>query len=143
MVYENNDGVLTLSDKWSRLYMSSLSSVQLYPKAEINDPSSFLFNMQCFGSGVPTGTNTTDMTLIWKDSSYTVQEATEITYGGYLTAAAGTVTASIYDRRFYSQGMKSFYTFEIQANTDLDENSKIYFDFHFNLGSKLDREGSV
>lgn len=83
------------------------------------------------------------MSLIWTDNSDTVQQAANISYGGYLPAATGTVTASVSSRRFYSEGMKSFYTFQIQTNTPLDENSKIYFDFHFNLGSRLDREGSV
>ena len=67
--------------------------------------------MQCFGSGVPTGGDETSMSLIWKDNSDTVQQAADITYGGYLAAATGTVTASVSSRRFYSEGMKSFYTF--------------------------------
>ena len=76
MVFENDDGVLTLSDKWSKFDLSSLSSAKLYPKEEIDDPASYLFTMQCYGAGVPSGSNSTNMTLIWKDSSYTLQTVT-------------------------------------------------------------------
>lgn len=33
LVFENNNNVLTLSDKWKKLDLSSLNSVKLYPKA--------------------------------------------------------------------------------------------------------------
>ena len=39
--------------------------------------------------------------------------------------------------------MKAFYTFTVTASTALDVNSRIYFDFHFNVGSRLDKEGYV
>ena len=63
--------------------------------------------MQCYGAGVPTGTNTTDMELYWKDYSYsttyTIQTATVISIPiTYLTAASGTVTASLSAKRFDS-----------------------------------------
>ena len=61
----------------------------------------------------------------------------------YTTAASGTVTAALQTKRFITEGMKAFYTFSLNVNTALDVNSRIYFDFHFNLGSRLDREGSV
>ena len=35
--------------------------------------------------------------------------------------------------------MKAFYTFSLQTTTALDVNSRIYFDFHFNVGSRLDK----
>ena len=100
--------------------------------------------MQCYGAGVPTGTNTTALQLYWKDYSYsttyTIQTATVISFPTtYLDPASGTVTASLSAKRFESQGMKAFYTFSLSASDALDVNSRIYFDFHFNVGGKLDK----
>ena len=58
-IYENDDGAITLSNKWSYLTFPSFSDVRLYPKEDIDDPSSYLFRLGCFGAGVPTGS--TDM----------------------------------------------------------------------------------
>lgn len=144
LVFENANNVLTLSDKWKQLDLSTLSSVKLYPKVEIEDPSSILYTMKCYGSGVPTGVNTSSMQLIWKDSTADVQTATSLSLpSNYVASASGTVSASLTTKRFVSEGMKAFYTFSISANVALDENSRIYFNFHMNVGSKLDREGSV
>lgn len=80
------------------------------------------------------------MSLIWKDSSADVQTATALAIpNNYVAPGSGTVTASLTTKRFVSEGMKAFYTFSISANVALDENSRIYFNFHMNVGSKLDR----
>ena len=100
--------------------------------------------MKCYGAGVPTGGNDTDMSLVWKDAGVNLQTATPVSPPTYDLPATGTVTATLTTKRFVSEGMKSFYTFSIVvADADLNENSRIYFDFHMNVGSKLDREGSV
>lgn len=100
--------------------------------------------MQCYGSGVPTGGDTTKMELYWKDYSYsttyTIQTATQVSLPTtYIPAASGTVNAALPTKRFDSQGMKAFYTFSLSASSELDVNSRIYFDFHFNVGGKLDK----
>ena len=76
MVFENDNDVFTLSDKWLKFDLSSLNAAKLYPKVEIDDPASYLFTMKCYGAGVPSGSNTSNMSLTWRDSSYTLQTAT-------------------------------------------------------------------
>ena len=51
------------------------------PKAEISNPSSIVFQMNCFGGGSPTGSNTSDLTLKWSDNDIDVQTATNLAYG--------------------------------------------------------------
>ena len=145
LVYENNDGVLTLSSKWKKLDFTSFPIAKLYSKETIDEPASYLFNMKCIGAGVPTGPAANNMALKWRDGSNDVQIASSISMPNYIPATTGsyTINPSIHTKRFKSQGMKAFYTFTLQASQDLDENSRIYFDFNFNLNSRLDREGKV
>ena len=89
--------------------------------------------MNCLGSGVPT-TPSNDMTLKWRDSSYDVQVASPISQPTQTTITDSYSTSpSIHLKRFISQGMKAFYTFKFAVSSALDENSRIYVDFNFNL----------
>ena len=56
---------------------------------------------------------------------------------------SSTLTVSLHSKRFTNPGMKGFYTFEISSSSPLDEDARIYFDFNFNLNSRLDNEGYV
>ena len=72
-IFENVDGVLTLSNKWSHLDLSSFSAIRLYPKAEFTDPSAYTFTMGCYGAGVPTSAS--NMQLFWIDNGAYLQTA--------------------------------------------------------------------
>jgi len=114
MVYEGtNSSVMTLSSAWSTLTLSNFASVTLTPKAEISNPSSIVYKMQCYGGGIPTGSNTTAMSLSWRDAGNTVQSASNIAYSSLTLASspATTATLSFNARRFKTQGMKALYSF--------------------------------
>lgn len=101
--------------------------------------------MGCYGSGVPTGTNTTAMSLAWIDAGSNVQTATSISYSaaGYTAAASSALTVALTNKRFNTQGMKAFYSFSLTSTSPLTESTRIYFNFHFRLSSLLDNEGYV
>lgn len=144
MIYENNQGALTLSNKWSYFDFTSFSAVKLYPKYTIDTPNNYLFTMGCYGSGVSSGANTNAMTLAWVDAASNVQTATNIPNPGtYTTAAPNTLTVAVQSRRFNTQGMKAFYSFSLTSTLALTESTRIYFNFHFKLSSMLDNEGYV
>lgn len=89
--------------------------------------------MNCLGSGVPT-TPSSAMTLKWKDTTHEVQVATPISQPTYTTITGTYSTSpSIHLKRFISQGMKAFYTFKFAVSNALDENSRIYLNFNFNI----------
>ena len=120
MIYENNQGALTLSNKWSWFDFTSFSSVKLYPKYTIDTPNNYLFTMGCYGSGVSSGSNTNAMTLSWVDGGANVQTATNIANPStYTTAAPNTLTVTVQDRRFKTQGMKAFYSFVLTSTQPL------------------------
>ena len=98
--------------------------------------------MKCLGAAVPTGSTT--MNFKWTDNNDIVQQATAISAPApttFLEATTKTFASNplVYSKRFKNQGMKAFYTFSMRASENLDENSRIYFNFNFNLNSKLDR----
>lgn len=145
MVYENNQGTLQLSSKFSQLTFSSFSAVDLSPKATIDEPKNYLFTMACYGSGVTSGANTTPMTLAWVDSGSNVQTATNIAYvsSNYVAAAPSTLSVVRTHKRFNTQGMKGFYSFSLTSSQALTESTRIYFNFNFQVSSKYDNEGYV
>lgn len=142
MVYENNTGTLTLSSKFKSLDLSSFSQVKLYSKKTIEDPRLFSFALGCFGSAVPSLSNTTSLSLSWIDGTNTVQSATSLAAASY-TSAASTLTASLSTKRFNTEGMKAFYSFSITSGQALTEKTRFYFNFHFGLNSKLDNQGYI
>ena len=126
-IYELDDaGSPTLSAKWSHIDFSNFASVRLYPKAEFEDPASYLFQFSCFGAAAPT-TNTTDMSLVWQDTSGTMQTATSMPDSSLtlLPDSTASLTASIQAKRFTNQGMKAFYTFQITSAVAMDEVTRI------------------
>lgn len=149
LVYEGlNATSLTLSSSWSTISLSSLNTVYLYPKAEISNPSSILYTMICYGSGVPNGGSATSMTLNWIDSGTVgspIQTAIPIvsTVATLNSTALVGATLSIDYKRFRTAGFKSLYSFKVNCVTALTANARFYFDFHMNLNSKLDNEGVV
>jgi hypothetical protein len=139
MVFQNQSGLLTLSNLWATLDLSNFASVKLYPKQTISTPNSYIFTLGCYGSGVPTGAVTTSMSLSWIDAGTSVQTATAITYPStYTTAAPSTLTVSLTNKRFNTQGMKAFYSFSLLSTQNLTASTRIYFNFHFKLSSQLD-----
>lgn len=95
--------------------------------------------MQCYGAAVPTTSNTTSMSLIWSDNGNSVQASNTIPLLTSLTAGPTyTATISISYKRFKTAGFKSLYSFAVSTNYALDQNSRLYFDFHMNFNSKLD-----
>jgi hypothetical protein len=141
MVYEgSNSSVMSLSSAWSTLTLSNFASVTLTPKAEISNPSSIVYKMQCYGGGIPTGSNTTDISVSWRDSSNTVQSATNIAYSSLTLSSSPVTTATISfnARRFKTQGMKALYSFQISSPVALTPSARFYFDFHMNLSPYLD-----
>lgn len=116
----------------------SLNNVELKAKSEINNPKSFSFTMKCIGSGVSDETNTTAMALSWKDSADIVQQASAINQITTYTTPPGSSLSVTLTKKFVTQGFKSFYKFVISTSTPLDQNSRIYFDFHMKLSSRLD-----
>ena len=106
--------------------------------------------MKCYGGATPSGSNTTDMTIDWRDtstSSSNLQTAPNIPYSSLThdTAPLSTATISIQTngKRFNTQGMKAFYSFQISSPTALTSAARFYFDFHMKLSPYLDNEGTV
>ncbi len=134
-----------MSKKWKSLSFASLAAVVLSPKDEIATPSSIKYTMTCIGSGVPTGANSTPMQLKWKDNSLSIQTSSTITLPATLiNSASGSISLIINNKRFRTEGFKSLYSFRVTASTQqLNQDTRLYFDFHKNLNSKLDSEGVV
>lgn len=99
MVYENNTGTLTLSSKFKSLDLSSFSQVKLFSKKTIEDPRLLSFALGCFGSGVPSLSVTSSLSLSWMDGGKTIQSAISLAAASY-TSAASVLTASISAKRF-------------------------------------------
>ena len=103
--------------------------------------------MKCYGGASPTGTDTTSMTIKWEDASIDVQTAPDIPYNSlsHATAPVSSATISIQTngKRFNTQGMKAFYSFQISSPTELNSTARFYFDFHMMLSPYLDNEGTV
>ena len=106
--------------------------------------------MKCYGGASPSGSNTTDMTIDWRDSSTgssNVQTAPNIAYNSLThdNAPVSTATISIQTngKRFNTQGMKAFYSFQVSSPTALTSAARFYFDFHMKLSPYLDNEGTV
>lgn len=146
MVYEGASlSNLTLSSAWKTLTLSNFASITLTPKAEVSNPSSVIYKMKCFGGGIPTGSNTTSMTMNWRDASISVQTATSLAYSSLTLTTAPPTTATIaFDaKRFNTQGMKALYSFRVSSPSALTASARFYFDFHMMLSPYLDHEGTV
>jgi hypothetical protein len=104
LIYENtqNSTSSTLSRAWNTLELTDLAAVKLYPKSEISVPNSIKYTMKCLGTGVPISGSTTNMTLVWRDSTDNVQIATQIAPTSYLTASNIAFTFTIDKKRFRS-----------------------------------------
>ena len=103
LIYENvNNGSLCLSRAWNTLQLSNLASVTLSPKGEIGSPNSIKYTMKCYGTGVPVSGSTNNMTLVWKDSTYNVQQATQIAPILYSASSLTGFTFTIDKKRFRS-----------------------------------------
>ena len=140
LIYENvNNGSLILSRAWGTLQSSNLASVILSPKGEIATPSSIKYTMKCYGTGVPVSGSTTNMTLVWKDSTYNVQQATQIAPILYTAPTLTAFTFTIDKKRFRSEGFKAYYTFKIVTGLALSQNARFYLDFHSRINSRLDK----
>jgi len=138
---------MTLSSAWSRITLNNFASVTLYPKGDISNPSSIVYKMKCYGGASPTGSNTTSMTIAWRDTSTNVQTASDIAYTSLThdTAPLSSATISIQTngKRFNTQGMKALYSLQISSPTALTSAARFYFDFHMKLSPYLDHEGTV
>lgn len=106
LIYENtlnsSSTSATLSRAWSTLELTNLATVKLIPKSEISVPNSIRYTMKCLGTGVPISGSTTNMSLVWKDSTDNVQIATQIAPITYLTASNTAFTFAIEKKRFRS-----------------------------------------
>lgn len=98
--------------------------------------------MKCFGSSVPTS-SVTNMSLLWVDNSVSVQVATQIAPVTYLASTLPSLTFSTVYKRFRNEGFKSLYTFSVTAPFAMDQNSRIYLNFHSKIGSRLDKQATV
>ncbi len=137
---------LALSSGWKSLSLSSFSSVTLTPKAEISNPSSIVYKMQCYGGGIPTGGSTSDITAKWQDpAGSNVQIAPIVAYSSLTLAADAPTTATFTfdNKRFNTAGMKALYSFRITSPVDLTSASRFYLDFHMKLSSYLDHQGVI
>jgi hypothetical protein len=146
LIYQgSNSTSMTLSTNWRYLSFSSFTSVTLTPKTEIATPANILYQMNCYGSGVPTSGNQSPMTLKWVDNTVSVQTANPISFilANYPSGYSKTATLSITYKRFATAGCKSLYSFAVSTNIALTQNSRLYFDFHMSFSSMLDNEGNV
>ena len=99
--------------------------------------------MKCFGSSVPT-TSATSMSLSWMDGGIGVQVATPIApVATYLADTLQSFTFATVYKRFRTQGFKSLYTFSIVAPFTMNQNSRIYLNFHSKISSRLDKQATV
>jgi hypothetical protein len=99
--------------------------------------------MKCFGGSVPT-TSATSMSLSWVDNGVGVQVATPIApVTTYLAATLPSFTFATVYKRFRTQGFKSLYTFSVTAPFAMNQNSRIYLDFHSKISSRLDKQATV
>ena len=96
--------------------------------------------MKCYGGGIPTGSNTTSMSMSWRDLSLDVQTAPDLAYSSLTLAGAPPTTATIaFDaKRFNTQGMKALYSFRVNSPSALTASARFYFDFHMMLSPYLD-----
>lgn len=96
--------------------------------------------MGCYGSSVTNAINMSPMTLTWIDGASNVQTANSLTYSAsnYRTAASAGLTVALTNKRFNTQGMKAFYSFSLTSTQALTSSTRIYFNFHFKLSSRLD-----
>lgn len=139
LVYEGTSAAsLTLSSAWKFLDLSPFSNVYLTPKAEITNPASIVYKMQCYGGGIPAATGT-DISGKWIDSA-DVQTAPNIAYSSLTLAAAAPSTSTIgFDaKRFNTAGMKALYSFAVSSPVALTSSARFYFDFHMKLSPYLD-----
>jgi hypothetical protein len=149
VVYEGaNSTSLSLSSAWKSLSLSNFASVTLTPKAEISNPSSIVYKMQCYGGGIPTGSNTTAMALSWIDAGSTVQSAANLAFSSLASISASstpptTATLAFNARRFKTAGMKALYSFQVSSPVALTASARFYFDFHMSLSPYLDHQGTV
>jgi len=149
LVYEGqNTSVMSLSSAWKSLTLGTFSSVTLSPKAEISNPSSIIYQMNCFGGGIPTGTNTSSMTISWNDlqtPGVSLQTASGIALSSYTlsNAAPTTATLTFNAKRFNTAGMKALYSFAVTSPVTLSSSARFYFDFHMLLSPYLDQNGLV
>lgn len=138
---------MTLSSAWQSLVLSNFAAVTLSPKAEISNPSSIVYKMQCYGGATPTGVNTTSMTSNWKDGSDIVQTAPTIANSSLSLSAdpdpTNTATIAINAKRLNTQGMKALYSFQVTSPVALTSAARFYFNFHMNLSPSLDHSGVV
>ena len=146
LIYEGqNSSAMSLSSAWKSLTLSDFSASTLAPKAEISNPSSIIYKMSCFGGGIPSGGNTTDMTIAWKDDSNVVQTASNIAYTSITLSSAPPTTATLTFnvKRFNTAGMKALYSFAVTSPVVLNTAARFYFDFHMLLSPYLDQNGLV
>jgi hypothetical protein len=101
--------------------------------------------MNCFGGGIPTGTNTTDMTISWNDGGSVIQTASNIPFAplNLTTAPPATASLSFNAKRFNTVGMKSLYSFKVSSPVNLTSSARFYFDLHMMLSPYLDHNGVV
>lgn len=146
LIYEGqNVSSLKLSSAWKSLTLSNFASATLTPKTEISNPSSILYQMNCFGGGIPTASNSTDMTIAWRDGGNTVQTASNIALSSLTLSTAPPTTAAISSnaKRFNTVGMKALYSLSVTSPVILTSSARFYFDFHMMLSPYLDQNGVV
>lgn len=101
--------------------------------------------MQCYGGGIPSGSNQTDMTISWIDNGNTVQTTSPIAYSSQTLSSAPPTTATISFnvKRFNTMGMKALYSFTVSSPVALTSSARLYFDFHLRLSPYLDNSATV
>ena len=101
--------------------------------------------MNCFGGGIPTATNSTDMTIAWREGAITLQTASNITLSSFNLSTAPPTTASLAfnAKRFNTVGMKALYSLRVSSPVSLTSSARFYFDFHMILSPYLDNNGVV
>lgn len=101
--------------------------------------------MTCYGGGIPTGSNTTDISAAWIDAGATVQSAPSIQHSSLTLSSSppSPATISFNAKRLNTAGMKALYSFQISSPVALTSDARFYFDFHMNLSPYLDNAGTV
>ena len=94
--------------------------------------------MQCYGGGIPTGANSSDLTVAWKDATNSVQTAPNLQYSSLTLSASPATTAmiSVNVKRVSTAGMKAMYSFQVSSPVALTASAMFYFDFHAHPSKK-------
>jgi hypothetical protein len=101
-----------------------------------------LFNLMCYGGGMPNGTNAANLTGNWYDAGATsLQVATQLQPSVLTFVSTGTtLTMSLSAKRFNSEGAMAFYQLLVTPTVALDQNARIYVEFAYPIPSSLNRE---